>query len=115
MLVTIIARHLCTINRNAIVLLTVNQKYYGLKLLYEYLSCPRSAFCLPLIPDRKKPHSRFENAAIVLFMHGVYQYIPPIPPAPAAAAASAASAFGSFLSATRLSVVSTIDATEAAF
>lgn len=38
MSVTIIAHHLCTVNKNAIVLLTVNQKYYGLKLLYEYLS-----------------------------------------------------------------------------
>ncbi len=41
-----------------------------------------------------------------------YQYIPPIPPSiPGAAGAGA----GSFLSATRLSVVSTIAATEAAF
>ena len=35
MLVTIIARHLCTVNRNAIVLLTLHQKYHGLKLLYQ--------------------------------------------------------------------------------
>ena len=84
-------------------------------LLYKHCPYPRSAFCFPLIPDRKKPHSRFENATFVLFMRRWYQYIPPIPPAPAAAAASAASAWGSFLSATRLSVVSTIEATEAAF
>ena len=30
MLVTIIARHLCTVNKNAIVLLTLHQKYHGL-------------------------------------------------------------------------------------
>ena len=35
MLVTIIARHLCTVNINAIVLLTLYQKYYGEKLLYQ--------------------------------------------------------------------------------
>jgi len=34
--VTIIAHHLCTVNRNAVVLLTLHQKYYGVKLLYEY-------------------------------------------------------------------------------
>ena len=35
MLVTIIARHLCTVNSNAIVLLTLHQKYHGLILLYQ--------------------------------------------------------------------------------
>ena len=35
MLVTIIAYNLCTVNRNAIVLLTEYQKYYGEKLLYQ--------------------------------------------------------------------------------
>ena len=36
MFVTIIASHYCTVNRkNAIVLLTEYQKYYGEKLLYQ--------------------------------------------------------------------------------
>ena len=35
-LVTIISRHNCIVNKNAIVLLTLHQKYYGVKLLYEY-------------------------------------------------------------------------------
>ena len=36
MFVTIIASHYCTVNRkNAIVLLTEYQKYYGIKLLYQ--------------------------------------------------------------------------------
>jgi len=35
MLVAIIAYNLCTVNRNAIVLLTEYQKYYGEKLLYQ--------------------------------------------------------------------------------
>ena len=33
-----LAHHLCTVNRNAIVLLTLHQKYYGVKLLYAYRS-----------------------------------------------------------------------------
>ena len=34
--VTIIVHHLYTVNRNAIVLLILHQKYYGVKLLYAY-------------------------------------------------------------------------------
>ena len=44
MLVTIIARHLCTVNRNAIVLLTLHQKYHGLKLLYQRRPYVREVF-----------------------------------------------------------------------
>ncbi len=35
MFVTIIAQHRCIVNINAIVLLTLYQKYYGEKLLYQ--------------------------------------------------------------------------------
>ena len=50
MFVTIIAQHRCIVNKNAIVLLTVNQKYYGLKLLYEHLSY-NQAFNAVGLPD----------------------------------------------------------------
>ena len=46
MFVTIIAHHLCTVNRNAIVLLTLHQKYYGEKLLYAYRTYAAVFVCI---------------------------------------------------------------------
>ena len=41
MLVPIISQHRCAVNKNAIVLPTEYQKYYGLKLLYRHTSYTR--------------------------------------------------------------------------
>ena len=54
MLVTIIARHLCTVNINAIVLLTLYQKYYGEKLLYQ-----RSTYGKGFFVNQSKTAPRF--------------------------------------------------------
>ena len=58
MLVTIIAHHLCTVNKkNAIVLLTLHQKYHGLKLLYQRRPYARGALflCVVLVVYHHKP------------------------------------------------------------
>ena len=46
MFVTIIAQHRCIVNINAIVLLTLYQKYYGEKLLYQRSTYVPCRFCL---------------------------------------------------------------------
>lgn len=46
MIVAIITDNYGIVNRNAIVLLTFNQKYYGLMLLYEYRLSRQQPFLL---------------------------------------------------------------------